>query len=99
MWMEELELESEFPSWQLSLPFTLPGCSAAMPTLTDLDQWVLRICLDCRGLGKWTVHHLNESIDCGAEARYPSAIVMDFLRNHRWKVIRGISRKRVTPVP
>lgn len=50
---------SDFLGQQLSLPFTLPGCNAVMPMLTDLDQWVLRICLDCRGLGKRTVHHLN----------------------------------------
>lgn len=50
---------SDYAGQQLSLPFTSPGCSAVMPTLTDLDQWVPRICLDCRGLGKRTVHHLN----------------------------------------
>lgn len=77
-------------------PVTWPSFSSAIHTLTDLDQWVLRLCLDWRGSGKWTVHHLNESIDCVAEARCPPAIVMDFLRN---LVIGGISRKRASPVP
>lgn len=49
----------DFTGQSLSLPFTLFCCTAVIPTVTDLDQWVLRICLECRSLGKQTVHHLN----------------------------------------
>lgn len=85
---------------QLSLPFTLPGCGAAMPTLTDLEQRFRRVCRDCRGLWKWTVHHLNGRVLIVVQKQwYPSVIVMHFLRNHRRDVIGGISGKREIPLP
>lgn len=86
----------DFPGQSFSFP--LPRCWAVMPTLTDSDQWVLRIILDCRRLEKRTVHHLNGRVLIVVQKHDLSAIVMDFLKS-QMKRHQGISRKMGDTAP